>query len=1450
MNQIDTSSLDNIIVGRVTPHIYAFATNTVPNYIKVGDTYRPVPTRLNEWKKVFADLQEIFRDKAIVHDDIYFRDYAVHKFLIDIGKARHSDHKLSEFFDGATSDDVESAIEDIKTAFDSNINKYDYYRLGSGRVSQTHEYKRSEISFELRPLQKIAVDNFIKRYSDQLNGQDRHKQINLLLYAVMRFGKSFVSLMCAKAMREVEYVSGLGKRGQLVVVVSAKADIKDEWKKNTQEPANFLDFVFVDNDLLARDENIIKTTVQANKTAVVFLTLQDLQGEKLKHKHKEIFENKIDLLIVDETHFGARAASLGLVLNVVNKDSTEKEKQQSKELAQLIKDEIDDIKSNIEEDTQFEEGIKLLNARVKLHLSGTPYRILMSDEFKKEDIICFIQHSDIHKAKEEWDNGHLENDKSNEWDNPYYGTPQMVRFAFNLNEESRKMLETLAKDSDIQSKLSKLFDTTKSKNASFVYEKQVLELLQSIDGSKTDNNIFSFLNYDKIKQGNMARHMVFVLPSRVACDAIENLINEQNNTFANLQNYTLLNISGKNTIKNLSTVEQVKSKIKQLEADGQMSITLTVNKMLTGVTVEEWDTMVFLRGTSSPQSYDQVIFRIMSPYVVEYTSSNDNKIKLCKKPQVLLVDFDPNRMFRLFHERTLLYGIKGKESGVDILKSRLDEEIKISPIITLDSNNIKEVEATDIVQAVREYSINRSIADEAQDVPFDINFLKLDSLKKIIENENELGGKNGFSIFAVTKTGQIGVDFDSLVQQAREEKENQEEQARKEKESGKALYQSTDAEQAEMKSMQKKFASQMARILFFAYLTKSQVKSLQDIGNLIREIVYKSPDKKARQQAIDTGDVINNIDINNNEDIRIFRNLNLSLENMAYMIGGMSYASRLKLDHKIENINELSNDNSLTQEERIKVALKRFGRLSASEISTPANIAKEMFDTITDNEIYSLFGMIKSGDMPTRYAHILDIASKMGEFGIAIHNRLTSLKIPNEFIAKSIYALPTSSIAYEFTRKIFEALEINTNNIAMQDGSGNGLNSYDLLKCKTVEYNRDGTIKLNSNNEPIYGKVDFKLASKLLTQNKDFSTISIKDIDFITMQPTSTFVKDQKVFDIIIGNPPYQENISETHGNSSLGKQLFPTFVMFAHELKSEFTCLITPSRWFTGDAQDGSFVRLREYIKKNNRIVKITHHNDASEVFDNVVVKGGVNYFLSKKQGKDLVEFRTLQNGVISSSNRKLFEDGLDIILADADTYSVIQKVCNKDFESLTTISQGRDAFGFVGREDIVELQSKDKHFEGSVELRIKSNKIRYTEEKNIIRNIDILNSYKIFVSKSAGDPAKDQKVIGRAYIGKPKSACTDSLIPIGKFKTLFEAESLQKYMSTKFLRYLVSVLKVSQNVSQNVYQNVPLQDFTPNSNIDWTMSISDIDKQLYAKYDLTQDQINFIEMNIRAMV
>lgn len=419
--------LENLIIGRVEPHIYAFQTNKIADYLKIGDTYRPLNKRLKEWRQKYPDLIKIYSAKATVDQNVYFRDYEVHRFLLENGKLRltpdvYPDQPYSnEFFKDVDKRDVADAIQDIQSSYTKGLKKYKYFSEG---IPLEFDYNHED-NYEPRPNQLVTIGKFKEAL--------KKGRKNLLMYAVMRFGKSFTSMCCAVEMK-----------AKFVVVVSGKADVKSEWKKTVEDHKKFTDYLFFTNDDLLRDDDILSSTLK-NKSVVLFLTLQDLTGKIIKKKHKEVFQQSIDLLLIDETHFGARAKEYGKVLVenkvFINEYEVKKEFYGSDCSLDVLNTEI-----------------KSFNAKVRIHLSGTPYRILMGSEFSKDDIIAFYQFSDIVRDQENYQNTHQNEDDYNDWDNPYFGFPQMIRFAFNPSESARLKLEQMKK-SGVTYAFSALFRT-------------------------------------------------------------------------------------------------------------------------------------------------------------------------------------------------------------------------------------------------------------------------------------------------------------------------------------------------------------------------------------------------------------------------------------------------------------------------------------------------------------------------------------------------------------------------------------------------------------------------------------------------------------------------------------------------------------------------------------------------------------------------------------------------------------------------------------------------------------------------------------------------------------------------------------------------------------------------------------------------------------------------------
>lgn len=129
-----------------------------------------------------------------------------------------------------------------------------------------------------------------------------------------------------------------------------------------------------------------------------------------------------------------------------------------------------------------------------------------------------------------------------------------------------------------------------------------------------------------------------------------------------------------------------------------------------------------------------------------------------------------------------------------------------------------------------------------------------------------------------------------------------------------------------------------------------------------------------------------------------------------------------------------------------------------------------------------------------------------------------------------------------------------------------------------------------------------------------------------------------------------------------------------------------------------------------------------------------------------------------------------------------------------------------------------------------------------------ECLGEYKVLLPTSNGSGAIGE-VLSTPLVGEPLVGYTRSFIEIGAFDTEFEATACFKYIKSKFARTCLGILKITQDNNKDTWKYVPLQNFTPNSDIDWTKSVHEIDEQLYRKYGLSQEEIDFIESHVKEM-
>ena len=333
-------------------------------------------------------------------------------------------------------------------------------------------------------------------------------------------------------------------------------------------------------------------------------------------------------------------------------------------------------------------------------------------------------------------------------------------------------------------------------------------------------------------------------------------------------------------------------------------------------------------------------------------------------------------------------------------------------------------------------------------------------------------------------------------------------------------------------------------------------------------------------------------------------------------------------------------------------------------------------------------------------------------------------------------------------------------------------------------------------------------------------------------------------FDVVVGNPPYQENIGTAGVNDSLGKQLFPNFMKGAIKLSEKYSSMIVPSKWFTGKAQDGSFVNLREFVVQNNHFQKITNYLNGREVFPDVST-GSVMYYLYNRDYTGNVTFSNKQNERTSTLHRPLFEDGVDVIIPMNATISILQKVRSTDFDSMEELVTGRNPFGVLATDkELARKTIPEEDTSHTIKILCAYEAIRFISRNEITRNYDLLNSWKVFTAKINGGAGtildgKPVSVLGKTFVMGPNAACSNTLLAIGSFDSMQEAENLNSYMKTKFFRFMLGIKKNANVLTSNIYSFVPIQDFSK----PW------MDAELYAKYHLTTDEVSFIEATIKPM-
>ncbi len=355
---------------------------------------------------------------------------------------------------------------------------------------------------------------------------------------------------------------------------------------------------------------------------------------------------------------------------------------------------------------------------------------------------------------------------------------------------------------------------------------------------------------------------------------------------------------------------------------------------------------------------------------------------------------------------------------------------------------------------------------------------------------------------------------------------------------------------------------------------------------------------------------------------------------------------------------------------------------------------------------------------------------------------------------------------------------------------------------------------------------------KKLRQEDDYKSYTLRD----DLLERFKIGGDGMRFSAVVGNPPYQVNTDTNfsvpvyHLFFDAAKDLQPDYISLIHPARFLFNAGATPKEWN------------RQMLNDPHLSVPLYEAN-SQKIFSGVDIKGGVAITFWDKNNPNgglggvftaYDELRTILE--------KVGRGGLDEIVSTAGGSPT------KRYED--KFGRKRSYFRTSAFFDLANVFSDAKDTEHTVKI-VGLEKGGKRGERYVSRdmlNDPNLDNWKVFLPESNGSGAIGE-IMSTPLTGEPLTGCTESFVQIGAFSSQQEAENCLKYIKTRFARTMLGTLKVTQHNPKSTWKNVPLQDFTNTSDVDWSQSIEDIDKQLYAKYSLNEEEVAFIETRVKAM-
>lgn len=1042
------------------------------------------------------------------------------------------------------------------------------------------------------------------------------------------------------------------------------------------------------------------------------------------------------------------------------------------------------------EGTQTELGQAVLQELTKkktkvLFLSGTPFNI--QNEFTDEETFTW-DYTMEQEAKRLWEIDHPGDF------NPYGTLPAMNIYTYDLG---RLLSQKQFADKEVAFNFREFFRT--DENGHLVHEEYVIKFLDLLTTEDKD----SYYPFANKKFRNIFRHTLWMVPGVKEAAALEELLLNHINFGA--RGVKIVNVAGDMEVKEDDEARRYDNALTKLrEAIGDNpfateTITLSCGRLTTGVSVPEWTGVLMLSGTfnTAAAAYMQTIFRVQTPW--EFGG--------LMKDNCYVFDFAPDRTLTVLAEVARVNTKPGKADSEQ--KERLGEFLNYCSVIAEPGSQMKKIDANRLMERVKKVYIDRVVRSGFED-----GGLYNDELLKLTDVDVEEFNRVGKAI-GRTKSQKGATEIDVNKQGLDNEQYKKAEEAKKKKPKDRTPEDIAAIEEAKKRremrqdaiSVLRSISIRMPLLIYGADIDDSKQEiTIDNFEDLCDQDSWDEFMPTCEYDEIDTDGRKKKVKRPlSKAEFRRFKK---------YYDDDIFIAAAKRIRQMVRNADGMFPEQRIT---RIAEIFSTFRNPDKETVLTPWPVVNmhisdtfggfnfynaEYSETINEPRFVDRHKI--TSEVFNEDAHLLEINSKTGLYPL-----LLAYNIYRAHIKSSIISPET----LEDNQAIWD--EAVANNI--------------FIVCKTKMARSITKRTLMGFRK---GTVNTWVPEDLINKVKNQQELFVKKVHDLVG-------KNVKI-NAIVGNPPYQ---IMDGGAGVSATPVYQYFVEVANKVKPGFLSLIMPAKWYAGGKGLDSF---REQMLNDSRIRLLYDFAESREVFPSADIAGGICYFLIDSNYNGDCYFTSITNGVRKSSIRKLNDHS--VFVRNTDAVDIIDKVKGYQEETLDNLVYSRKPFGFS-----TFHRGEGTYFDNAVSL-YGSQGISYIKRQDIATNSDIIDDWKVicsYASAQGGRADKDgrRKVLPKVEVLEPNVVCSETYLLVYHFSDKETAEKAAKYLKTKFFRYLLSLKVITQHISRESFSFVPNQDFSEKSDVDWSKSIDEIDKRLYIKYGLDDNEIAFIESMIKPM-